>query len=136
MTYLLDTNTCIRYLNGRSPAVFQRLTEIPESDICVCSIVKLELRFGALRSDYVERTLAAQEKFLSSYRSLPFDDVAHTYAAQIRAALARAGTPIGPYDLLIASIALTNDLTLVTHNTREFSRVAGLRLEDWEAEDR
>jgi tRNA(fMet)-specific endonuclease VapC len=135
MTYMLDTNTCIRYLNGRSPTVFQRLSELSESDVFVCSIVKMELRFGALRSNAVEKTLRQQENFLRLYKSLPFDDAAHHQAAQIRADLARAGTPIGPYDLLIAAIALANDLTLVTHNTREFSRVAGLRLVDWEAED-
>ena len=73
MNYLLDTNTCIRYLNGRSQNVFQRLNELPESDIAVCSIVKLELRYGALRSTQVEKTLAEQEKFLRRFVSLPFD---------------------------------------------------------------
>ena len=133
MKYLLDTNTCVRYLNGRSPEVFQHLNATPESDVCVCSIVKLELRYGALRSEYVEKTLAQQEKFLNRYKSLPFDDGAHVFAAKIRADLARAGTPIGPYDLLIAAIALANNLIVVTHNTAEFGRVIGLQLEDWEA---
>jgi tRNA(fMet)-specific endonuclease VapC len=132
MKYLLDTNTCIRYLNGRSEAVFQRLNQTPESDICVCSVVKFELRYGALRSEQVEKTLAQQEKFLSRYQSLPFDDAAQLHAAQIRATLAKLGTPIGPYDLLIAAIALLNNLTVVTHNLSEFGRVAGLQIEDWE----
>jgi tRNA(fMet)-specific endonuclease VapC len=132
MKYLLDTNTCIRYLNGRSPSVFQKLNTLPEGDVYMCSVVKLELRYGALRSDAVEKTLAQQEKFLDRFVSLPFDDAAHFHAAQIRADLARAGTPIGPYDLLIAAIALANDLMLVTHNTREFNRVSGLQIEDWE----
>jgi tRNA(fMet)-specific endonuclease VapC len=134
MKYLLDTNTCVRYLNGRSQAVFERLDSLSSADVYICSIVKFELRYGALRSDYIEKTLARQEKFLSGFVSLPFDDKAHIHAAQIRADLARAGTPIGPYDLLIAAIALANDVTLVTHNTREFVRVSGLKLEDWEAE--
>ncbi len=134
MKYLLDTNTCIRFLTGWSPAVFQRLHETPESDVCVCSIVKLELRYGALRSEYVEKTLAQQEKLLSRYRSLPFDDAAHLQAAKIRADLARAGTPIGPYDLLIAAIALANSLILVTHNTSEFGRIRELQIEDWETD--
>lgn len=132
MKYLLDTNTCIRYLNGRSPAVLQRLNDTPETDVCVCSVVKFELRYGALRSEYVEKTLTQQEKFLSRYKSLPFDDAAHVYAAKIRADLARAGNSIGPYDLLIAAIALANKLIVVTHNTNEFGRVAGLKIEDWE----
>lgn len=135
MKYLLDTNTCIRYLNGSSPSVFQRLNELPETDIAVCSVVKFELCYGALRSEYVEKTLAKQAEFLNHYPSLPFDDAAQVTAAQIRADLARAGTPIGPYDLLIAAIALTHDLILVTHNTKEFERVKGLKIEDWEAAD-
>ena len=132
MKYLLDTNTCIRYLNGRSPEVLRRLSETPPDEVCVCSIVKFELRYGALRSNFVEKTLLEQEKFLSHFVSFPFDDSAQLHAAQIRADLARAGTPIGPYDLLIAAIARANNLILVTHNTREFSRVAGLQIEDWE----
>lgn len=134
MKYLLDTNTCIRYLNGRSPAVFKRLDNTPETEICVCSIVKFEMRYGALRSEYVEKTLAQQEKFLNRFVSLPFDDEAHSYAAQIRANLARLGTPIGPYDLIIGAIALANDLVLVTHNTGEFGRIQDLRVEDWETD--
>lgn len=135
MKYLLDTNTCIRYLNGRSPQVFKRLESLSEADIAVCSIVKMELRYGALRSDYVEKTLEKQATFLNRFVSLPFDDAAHIHAARIRAELASAGTPIGPYDLLIAAIALANNLILVTHNTKEFSRVTGLQLEDWEADE-
>jgi len=133
MKYLLDTNTCIRYLNGRSPAVVQRLNTIPETDVCVSSIVKFELRYGALRSEYVEKTVAQQKKFLNRYKSLPFDDAAHVHAAKTRADLARAGTPIGPYDLFIAAIGLANNLIVVTHNTAEFNRISGLKIEDWEA---
>ncbi len=132
MKYLLDTNTCIQYLNGRSQSVFDRLNVLSSEDIFLCSIVKLELRYGALRSQVSEKTLAEQAQFTERFISLPFDDNAQQHAAKIRAELARRGTPIGPYDLLIASIALTHNLTLVTHNTREFSRVPDLRIEDWE----
>ena len=132
MKYLLDTNTCIRYLNGRSPEVFRRLDETAEEDVYLCSVVKFELRYGALRSANVEKTLEEQETFVKRFVSLPFDDAAHVFAAQIRATLAKAGTPIGPNDVLIAAIALANDLKLVTHNTREFGRVANLKIEDWE----
>lgn len=132
MKYLLDTNTCIRYLNGRSPQVLKRLDALSETDIVLCSVVKMELRYGALRSEHVESTLARQATFLNRFVSLPFDDSAHIHAARIRAELASAGTPIGPNDLLIAAIALAHNLTLVTHNTREFSRVGGLSIEDWE----
>ena len=134
MKYLLDTNTCIRYLNGRSLAVFKRLNETSEADVCVCSVVKFEMRYGALRSNAVEKTLAQQERFLNRFVSLEFDDEAHIYAAKIRVDLARVGTPVGPYDLLIASIALANNLILVTHNTSEFGRIAHLSIEDWETD--
>jgi tRNA(fMet)-specific endonuclease VapC len=95
-------------------------------------VVWSNLNYGALRSQARVKNLAQQEKFLNRFVSLPFDEKAQLQAAQIRADLANAGTPIGPYDLLIAAIALANDLILVTHNTREFSRVTGLQIEDWE----
>ena len=132
MTYLLDTNVCIRYLNGRSPAVRKRLESLRPADIAVCSVVKAELLAGAQKSRYPERTLANVRKFLASFRSLPFDDASAEIYGVIRADLERRGTPIGPYDLQIASIALAHNLILVTHNVREFGRVVGLRIDDWE----
>lgn len=132
MKYLLDTNTCIRYLNGRSPGLLHKLDDLAEENVFVCSVVKFELRYGALRSNNVGKSLATQQTFLDRFVSLPFDDAAHVYAAEIRANLARVGTPIGPNDVLIAAIALANGLTLVTHNVREFERVDGLAIEDWE----
>ncbi|HEX8199536.1 MAG TPA: type II toxin-antitoxin system VapC family toxin [Isosphaeraceae bacterium] len=133
MTYLLDTNTCIRYLKGSSPGVLQRLNALGPRDIAGCSVVKAELFFGALRSHDPAGTLASQQKFLNRFISLPFDDGAAEEYARIRAHLSALGLPIGPNDYLIAAIALTNGLTLVTHNTREFRRVPGLQIEDWEA---
>ncbi len=132
MTYLLDTNTCIRYLNGRAPNVLQHLQSLPLVEVRVCAIVKAEMYFGAMRSSDPARTLAQQRTFLDAFESLPFDDVAAEAYGRLRAELARRGTPIGPNDLMIAAIALAHDLILVTHNTAEFSRVSGLRLEDWE----
>ncbi|WP_041462542.1 type II toxin-antitoxin system tRNA(fMet)-specific endonuclease VapC [Chroococcidiopsis thermalis] len=133
MMYLLDTNTCIGYLKGRAVGVRQRLEAIPSTDVFVCSVVKAELFYGAMKSSNPERTLARQQEFLNQYVSLPFDDRAALIYGQIRAFLAINGTPIGPYDLQIAAIALANNLTLVSHNIREFSRVSQLNLEDWEA---
>lgn len=132
MNYLLATNTCIQYLNGRSPNVKQRLEKTPAKEIVVCSIVKAELFFGAMKSVYPRRSLAKQKKFLDQFDSLPFDDQSAIIYGRIRAQLESQGTPIGPTDLLIAAIALANQATLVTHNTREFSRVVGLQIEDWE----
>jgi tRNA(fMet)-specific endonuclease VapC len=132
MTYLLDTNVCIRYLNGRSSGIKAHLEAQQPTDVAVCSIVKTELFYGAQRTQNPKRTLAVQQAFLQPYRSLPFDDAAAVIAGSLRAMLAKNGTPIGPYDLLIAAIALANDCVLITHNTREFSRVPHLQIEDWE----
>lgn len=132
MTYLLDTNTCIRYLNGRSTGVLRRLQSLPSAEVAVCSVVKAELFYGAMKSIRPEETIAQQRLFLDAFVSLPFDDQAAEAFGRIRADMSRKGTPIGPYDLMIAAIALTSGATLVTHNTGEFGRVQGVRLEDWE----
>ena len=132
MTYLLDTNTCIRYLNGRSLSIRTRLQSLTPQDVVLCSVVKAELHYGAARSRDPERTMARITQFVSPFTSLPFDDSCAPVYGGIRAQLDQAGTPIGPNDLMIAAIALTHGLTLVTHNTREFGRVSGLVLEDWE----
>ncbi|MEH1766685.1 MAG: type II toxin-antitoxin system VapC family toxin [Nostoc sp.] len=132
MIYLLDTNACIVYLNRHISGVRQRLTMLSPQDVAVCSVVKGELLYGAMRSNNPVRTLALQEAFLNNFISLPFDDAAATIFGRIRAELAANGTPIGPYDLQIAAIAMANNLILVTHNVREFSRVNGLQIEDWE----
>ncbi|MFZ9737513.1 MAG: type II toxin-antitoxin system tRNA(fMet)-specific endonuclease VapC [Prochlorotrichaceae cyanobacterium] len=134
MRYLLDTNVCVMYLNGRSASVRDRLHSISLEEMAVCSIVKAELFYGAMRSNNPTRTLKRQQDFLASFVSLPFDDDVAPVCGQIRAHLASAGTPIGACDLLIAAIALANNLTLVTHNTGEFGRVDGLQIEDWEVE--
>jgi tRNA(fMet)-specific endonuclease VapC len=133
MKYLLDTNTCIQFLNKRSQALIDRLTETPDDDVLVCSIVKAEMFFGSLKSARRERNLVVQRAFFSRYASLPFDDAAAEKYAEIRADLEARGRPVGANDLMIAAIALAHDLTLVTHNTSEFSRVTKLGLEDWEA---
>ncbi len=132
MTYLLDTNVCIRLLNNSSPAVTSRLACEQSESILLCTVVEIELYYGADRSAQVERNLALLERFFSQFTILPLDEPAARLAEQIRAELAASGTPIGPYDLQIAAIALVNNLVLVTHNTAEFSRVNGLSIEDWE----
>jgi tRNA(fMet)-specific endonuclease VapC len=132
MKWLLDTNTCIRYLNGRAPALKPRLDAADDRDIRVCSIVKAELAYGAVGSIDPIRTASRQGRFLSRFLSLSFDDQCVDTYGTIRSYLARRGTPIGGNDLLIAAIAIANGVALVTHNTAEFSRVPGLLLEDWE----
>jgi len=112
--------------------VVSRLAQAPPDEIRLCSIVKAELYDGAYRSSRREQNLVLLDRFFQQFISLPFDDQAAQVYGQVRAELSRRGQIIGPNDLLIASIALANSLTLVTHNTREFSRMMGLKIEDWE----
>ena len=130
--YLLDTNACIRVLNGSSPVLVGRLREKEPSEIRLCSVVKAELFFGARRSARIEENLRLLQKFFSAFLSLPFDDLCAEHYGIIQNDLARSGSPIGPNDLMIAATARAHDLVLVTRNTREFSRIVGLRMEDWE----
>ncbi len=134
MSYLLDTNVCIRLLNNSSQSVTTRLAQQQPKDIYLCTVVQMELYYGAYHSNQSERNLALLERFFNQFAVLGLDPAAARVGGRIRSELAASGTPIGPSDLLIAAIAVVNNLTLVTHNTREFSRVSGLVIEDWEQE--
>jgi tRNA(fMet)-specific endonuclease VapC len=133
MTWLLDTNVCIRYLNGRSPKLRAKFDATDPTLICVCSVVKAELFFGAALARDPIKTWANQRMFLSRFPSLAFDDSAAEVYAGIRADLTHRGEIIGPNDLMIAAICHANDVTLVTHNVSEFGRIAVLKIDDWEA---
>ena len=98
-----------------------------------CSITVYELRYGAQRSSDPAREHSKLDLFLSPFTSLPFDDLCARRCAEVRTELETAGNVIGPHDLQIAAIALQHQLTLVTHNLREFTRVTGLKIDDWEA---
>ena len=128
----LDTNVCIKYLKGNSLPILQKLSALPQHQIVLCDIVKLELYYGAYKSAKVKKNLAVLDKLFNEFGNLPFDDRAVIKCGQIRAQLAIKGIPIGPYDFQIAAIALVNNLILVTNNTDEFERVEGLVIEDWE----
>ncbi|TVP57049.1 MAG: type II toxin-antitoxin system VapC family toxin [Nodularia sp. (in: Bacteria)] len=132
MIYLLDTNVCIVYMNGRNDFLRHNFKNHSDVDIVVCSVVKSELFYGAKKSNNPSRSLTLQKAFLSRFVSLAFNDAAAEIFGTIRTQLNALGTPISPYDLQIAAIALANELILVTHNINEFSRVEGLRIEDWE----
>jgi tRNA(fMet)-specific endonuclease VapC len=135
MRFLLDTNVCIRYLNGRSEAVKRELLVRRREDLVMCSVVKAELCYGAFKSRNPERNLERQSSFTEEFTSLPLDDNAAKVYGRIRADLERIGRPIGPNDLLIAAIAIANNVTLVTHNIREFGQINGLTVEDWESNE-
>lgn len=131
--YLPDTNAWTGLLKQRNSQLRARFESTPQVQLRFCSVVKAELLFGAAKSNWGARMLADLEALFAPFESVPFDDRAARAYGNLRAYLTAAGTPIGANDLLIASIALANNLILVTHNTREFTRVPGLRVEDWEA---
>jgi tRNA(fMet)-specific endonuclease VapC len=131
--FLLDTNVCVQYLRGKNARVRQRLASWPTHDVHLCSVVLSELYLGVLRSADPLKNRAEVDQFAAPFSSLSFDDAAADVCSRIRHHLESQGTPIGPYDMQIAAIALVNGCTVVTHNTNEFTRVPGLSLEDWEA---
>jgi len=131
MTYLLDSNAVIALVNKTSAALARRLRE-HDPDVVVTSVIVVqELFYGAFKSRLVERNLAVLEDLKFEVLKFERDDARE--AGEIRAYLRKKGTPIGPYDILIAGQAKARDLILVTHNVREFSRVPQLMIEDWEA---
>jgi tRNA(fMet)-specific endonuclease VapC len=132
MIFLPDTNACITLLRQRDHRLIARWKSVKVSDIVLCSIVIYELRYGAQRSSNPSGEHAKLDLFLSPFNSLPFDDECARRCAELRADLEANGKVIGPHDLQIAAIALQHRLTLVTHNSREFSRIAGLKIDDWE----
>ncbi len=132
MRFLLDSNAVIALLNDPAGRVSQRIRQFKPVDICLSAIVLHELYFGAFKSQRRDRNLAIVDGLL--FEILPFDQEDARHAAQIRAVLAAQGTPIGSYDVLIAGQARARGLTLVTRNQREFQRVDGLSLDNWEAE--
>lgn len=132
MMFLPDTNACITLLRQRHAGLVARWRAVQARDMLLCSVVVYELRHGAERSANPPAEHAKLDVFLTPFASLPFDDAAARRCAEIRRALEREGQPIGPHDLQIAAIALQHGLTLVTHNTQEFSRISELQWEDWE----
>ncbi len=131
MRFLLDTNAVITLIGNRSAALAERVLQCREGDIGLPSIVAHELYFGAYKSRKVDHNLETLRLLLQDLVVVDFNREDARASGEIRAALAAAGTLIGPYDVLIAGQAKARDLTLVTNNTSEFHRVAGLRVEDW-----
>lgn len=130
--FMLDTNACIRILNTSKGPLIDRLRRETPERVRTCSVVKAELLYGARKSRRVAENLRLLERFFDVVACVPFDDRCAEHYGLIRAELEREGTPIGPYDLMIAATARAHDMTLVTRNVAEFARVVGLRVEDWE----
>ena len=129
--YLLDTNAIIALLTQRSERLLARIRALQPGQIGLSTVVVHELYFGAYKSQKIDFNLETIRRLLADLVVLELDREDARAAGEIRAALARKGTPIGPYDVLIAGQAVARKLTLVTNNTAEFSRVDTLRLEDW-----
>lgn len=134
MKYLLDSNACIGWLRLSQPKLVARIKRELPADLAICSIVVGELTYGAERSAPAHRVnnFLRIEQLRQRFFSLPFDDAAAERYGNVRAQLSALGTPIGPNDLMIASIALAHQMTVVTSNTAEFSRVPGLSVDDWQ----
>ena len=133
MPYLLDTNVCIEILRGRNPGLKSRLASYNLADLVLCSVVWAELQCGAWLAQNPTKELAKLQDAFDDWPRLTFDDAAAEAYGEIRAQLQRQGRLIGGNDLMIAAIAYANGLTVVTHNTNEFSRVPNLTIEDWQA---
>jgi tRNA(fMet)-specific endonuclease VapC len=131
MKYLLDTNVCVDYLNGRHPAVTRAIQQCSPDDLCVSSIAVAELRYGAEKSVQRQRNHARLDVFLAEIPCVDFDRNAASVYGRVRAALEKRGALIGPYDLQIAAHALALGLVLVSDNVREYRRVRALKVENW-----
>ena len=129
MRYLLDANAVIGLLNDAASSLAQRARREKAADIAISAIVSHELFYGAFKSRRAVQNVALVDAL--QFAVLEFDKEDARQAGKIRALLASKGTPIGPYDVLIAGQAMARNMVLVTRNTDEFERIPGLRLEDW-----
>ncbi len=131
MKWMLDTDTCIALIRQQPASAIRKLRGKSMGQVGISSITLSELSFGVARSPKSQQNLGALREFLFVLEVASYDDSSAMQYGAVRAALEKRGTPIGPLDTLIAAHALSIDAILVTHNQREFSRVPGLRVEDW-----
>lgn len=131
--FMLDTDICVDLLRGQATELLKRLRQFEIDEIAISAITLAELQYGVERSSHPAKHKLLLAQFCAPLCILPFDPLAAETYGRVRGEVERVGTPIGPLDTLIASHALSQNLTLVTHNEREFSRVAGLKVENWPA---
>lgn len=129
--YMLDTNICIFAIKHKPESLVNRIEQCIPGELCISSITFAELLHGVEKSQAVERNRLALLLFLSKITILDFDSEAADKYGKLRADLERKGTPIGPMDMLIAGHAKSEQLIVVTNNTREFKRISGLEIQDW-----
>jgi len=130
MTHLLDTDICIYWLNGH-PEIREQALTVGLSNLSISSITVAELYFGAYNSNRIEQNLARAEQFVGAIAIIPPTPSTLKTFGELKATLRRSGQPVADFDLLIASTALSEQLTLVTNNTRHYQRIPGLALENW-----
>jgi tRNA(fMet)-specific endonuclease VapC len=134
--YYLDTNTCIYFLNGTFKSLLAELKLHKPEDIKIPSLVKAELLLGVEKSQRKEINKVVYKKFLEPFEVISFDDESAVLYAKIRAELEKKGKLIGPNDLIIAATVMSRKGILITHNTKEFTKISGLHVEDWAREDK
>lgn len=130
LKYMLDTNICIFTIKNKPQQVRDAFNR-HRGQLCISSVSLMELIYGAEKSANPEQNLVVVEGFAARLVVLSYDELAASHTGQLRAELARYGTPVGPYDQMIAGHARSRGLITVTNNRREFDRVPGLRVEDW-----
>lgn len=131
MKYLLDTNICIYLIKRRSERILARLEKLHPEDVGISSVTFAELEYGVRKSAQVPRNAQALLLFVAPLAIMPFDAAAASAYGVVRSELEKRGKPIGAHDTMIGGHALALEVTLVTNNTREFSRIRGLDLENW-----
>lgn len=131
MKYHLDTNIIIYALKGTYKEIENHFRSIPFESIVIPRIVVAEIEYGAKKSKNYKQIIEKYNEFINHFEIIDFDEKASRKFGDIRWTLEQAGKQIGPYDLIIASTVLANEGVLVTHNTKEFERIKGLKIEDW-----
>lgn len=131
MRLMLDTNICIALIKQKPAGVLKKFNDFQVGDICISSVTLAELRYGVAKSQFQEKNQAALDGFILPLEIAVFDESAASYYGALRASLERKGTPIGAMDLMIGAHALSQNLTIVTNNVREFNRIPHLVVVDW-----
>jgi len=131
MKLMLNTNTCIAIIKQKPSNILSKFSAYQVGDICISTVTLSELKFGVAKSHYQEKNRSALEEFILPLEIVDYDDAACEHYGVIRADLEKRGLPIVPLDTMIAAHALSLNVTLITNNTKEFSRVKKLKLLDW-----
>ena len=131
MMFLIDTNICIYIMNNHPPQVIQKFREIGAGNVCISSVTVSELQYGVFKSKQIKKNVKRLDEFLSPFEIISYDESASIYYGKIRSHLEKKGHVIGPLDMLIAAHAVSENLTLITNNEKEFKRVKSLKVENW-----